>query len=129
MKSPAELSIGLRIISQIIIIIVICCWETNTVAGGAHVTIVRRFKSNYVSRFPRLIPDKFVLHNSSCTQSFPYHCSRQISQSLATSPTPQCECVCDKQQPTIGYVNHKWSCVRDDVARKFYGRSFICTLQ
>ena len=38
---------------------------------------VRRFKSN-VSQFPRLTSDKFVLHNSSCAQPFPYHCSRQI---------------------------------------------------
>ena len=135
MKSTTELAFGLRIIRRIIIMIIICCWETpNTVAAEARVTIIRRYKSNDhksndASLKALLVPDKFVLHNSSCTQPLPYHYHKPNDQSLVTSSTPQCECVCDKQQPTIRYVNHKWSCVRDDFACKFCGRSLMFTFQ
>ena len=129
MKSPVELAIGLGVVLQVITITVICCWETpNTVAAEDFVTIVRRYKSNRLAPCAKLLPDKFIQHNSSCTQPLPNHCYRQTKQSLVTSPTPQCECVCDNQQPTIRFVNHKWSCVRDDVTSKFCGKTFLYVL-
>ena len=131
MKSSAEFAFCFRVIPQIIIIIIICYCETSNIKATeeAHITIVRRFKSDYTSRIPKLIPDKFVLHQSNCTHPWPYHCCKQTKQSLVTSIASQCECVCAEQQPTIGYVNHKWRCVRDDLARKFCGRSFMFTFQ